>query len=851
MATREIELILKLRKQINKSQLTDIREQLRSITKALDDSQFSKRYIEWTRKAGKATTVFRGKINQLIIRVEVLRRRMESLAGIEPLGNIGKNIEKLSETTRRVTKEFGGLARESIPKMDKLSSSLKKTTDSANAFSDIVGEKLPPFVRSFTGEIESNRAALEMMNRDSQRAFNGLEMLGTGAESIVPHVHAATGSIAQMSLAMTQAVPQAKALEQTLSSLEIKLLKFKAIGSLTGMLDFEKSLRGLRVFREELEKLRFDFARVFQEKPTFAGGGVTDKMISNFIKLRESMDLLKVKAEQTFPNIKAHIDSLRATKSEFDSLRASIQESTGAFVPNLQQITFHKAKLKELEPTIEAVAQKYVSLRTKLIGAFRDIGVELNKAAMYPGSFASALKRSEGESLASMQALATGVKKIEQSYEETIKRTEMNLRKFARTNAQTFEQASFDQEANLRWLEKTEMAMLELDKIYRDFAVAAAKGGQGFLATKQGAEQANAVIAKAIELEERLTGTQKRRAASIRMNVESQRVQKTVTDQVVAIEQNLAETLARVNAEQSALAITNTKLSESEIFLSKRIANLRAKSEALITSIIQLTACLRALDPTSKKDAAQIAKLSARLEVLQKEAIVTTSSMERLERQMRKGADASRAMDRVSAKGFANMITSQAAWMAGFQMIFGSLDKIKAAFMSLVSLQNALVRAMRTARSDIQGYSEIWESYEKAMVRARVRTGTEMEELGEILFQLGSSGLTAEEAVAALDSTLNNLIGTEADVKNITKLIAGLYNNFADQIVKVNGQIVSVSATTEDLGNATREAASQTEKFAFINDLLVATFRDNQVEMNEMRDGLKLMASLLVRRIYH
>jgi len=168
--------------------------------------------------------------------------------------------------------------------------------------------------------------------------------------------------------------------------------------------------------------------------------------------------------------------------------------------------------------------------------------------------------------------------------------------------------------------------------------------------------------------------------------------------------------------------------------------------------------------------------------------------------------------------GFKNMLKSQMAWIAGYAVMFGVLRQFQEMLSSVIDLQTQVARAMRTSRSEMMATAHVQRDYIEAMEATMIRMGVSSEEAGEMLYQLGSAGLSAEESLAALKSTMDAIVGVEEDVTEYTKAVAGVYNNFADQIEHV---------------------VSLQESFQYINDVMVATFRDHQVEMNELREGLK------------
>ncbi|MBU0977376.1 MAG: phage tail tape measure protein, partial [Nanoarchaeota archaeon] len=182
-----------------------------------------------------------------------------------------------------------------------------------------------------------------------------------------------------------------------------------------------------------------------------------------------------------------------------------------------------------------------------------------------------------------------------------------------------------------------------------------------------------------------------------------------------------------------------------------------------------------------------------------------------------------RGMIRTTLRGFADMMKSQTAWIAGYAVMFGSIRALKSALGSVIEMEHQFARAMRTSRSELMETAEILDRYKSEGVLAMMRFGKTSADVGEILYQMGSAGLKSEEALASLNSTMNMLVATEGEVADTTKMIASIYNNFGDQITSATGLV---------------------GKFKYINDIATATFRDHQVEINEYREGLKYLTAM-------
>jgi len=199
-------------------------------------------------------------------------------------------------------------------------------------------------------------------------------------------------------------------------------------------------------------------------------------------------------------------------------------------------------------------------------------------------------------------------------------------------------------------------------------------------------------------------------------------------------------------------------------------------------------------------------------------------------------------LSRMSVAGFKEMLVGQAMWMIGFTLLLAPIALFTSALRDAVAVQDEFartVRVLRPASGDMEDMAKVTAEAFSAMNDEMVRTGKGAQDVSEVLYQLGSAGLTAEEAVAALRSTMDVIVGTEADVTAITKTIAGIYNNLGNQMYEAaDGSIQFVNALDAQAQGLKRNT-DLSKGFAAINDVLVAAFRDHQIEMSELNDGLR------------
>ncbi|RLI95836.1 MAG: phage tail tape measure protein, partial [Candidatus Aenigmatarchaeota archaeon] len=151
------------------------------------------------------------------------------------------------------------------------------------------------------------------------------------------------------------------------------------------------------------------------------------------------------------------------------------------------------------------------------------------------------------------------------------------------------------------------------------------------------------------------------------------------------------------------------------------------------------------------------------------------------------------------------------AYWAAYRGLRDTIDDI-------TESQKQLARALRTARSEWMSNTEIAEKYMKVMVEATVTHAADWQQSGEALYQLGSAGLSAEESLAAFNAVMSLAVATEGDLREVTKSVAGVYNNFGEQMDDV---------------------LSTEQKFQHIVNVMSTAWAKHQIEISELTDGYK------------
>ncbi|HUW49228.1 MAG TPA: phage tail tape measure protein [Patescibacteria group bacterium] len=819
-ASRELLFLLKLRNDMkNKEEITRLRKEVGNLQKAMSQMQgFSDKAVKNTKATGR-------EIKNLRVDADKAAASMRGISEATAKTNSGKLkevsevIEKVSESARRAKKEFGSFAREGIPSVKGLYGAVVPLNNAMHDHARMM-DSIARHHTSLSGAVANSHAEFRNLHRT----------MGQTA-----------GLFGAMNNAIKRTTTGTIEFTRELSVLETRIRDLQAVSQLRGLLNVRQDIKSLRIFQEQIEVLRKSLADVANEGTRQGAGlGVTKEMIATYRKLNAEIH----KYQQRLYKVPEAVEALR--KSEENLI---LEELKGGQIRKLtikQAIQEYKQLGEVIDIETTEQIEDHIRLRDAAIKAFKEIGVAKAAYAYKSETFARLEEENAHKIMVSQSELAATVRKLTVEYNRASRKIIQNVKEIGVETKQIFQGQKPDIEAAVTVYEKLEREILQVTNIYRELRVKTIAFGKSWTTSSQGMKEAAAALK---ELESLLAILPPELAKSVAWLKQWHSATFIAAEATFSLSKFMVQLYADVDklaVKEKVLAEATQYLGKTEQILGQQVDLARRRLEHQTNAVVFLTEHLQKLRASGKGTSAAIRLITDRLMRLGQDAKLSQQQLEQLivslEQLRRRGGDSARSMSRITSRGFADMIVSQAAWMAGFQVIFGTLDRFKQALASVADLQQALVRAMRTARSETMSQKEIFEAYSKAITEARRTTGTSIEELGEIMYQLGSAGLSAEESVAALNSTLANIIGTEAEVRDITKLVAGLYNNFSEQIVRVDGQIVSISNTFDGYNDQLVETATLQEKFAYINNLLVKGFKDNQVEMNELRDGLKFMA---------
>ena len=174
-------------------------------------------------------------------------------------------------------------------------------------------------------------------------------------------------------------------------------------------------------------------------------------------------------------------------------------------------------------------------------------------------------------------------------------------------------------------------------------------------------------------------------------------------------------------------------------------------------------------------------------------------------------------VDRV-ASGYGKVISTLAQYFSASMLILTVIRKIKEVFISIIEVSDRTARAFAVSRSAVMLLEDRFVALGEAIMDTSARMGRSIEQVSEVMFQFGSAGLTAEESISALNSTMNLITATDAEASTTTKTVAATYRLMGDSIDVAGGKAA---------------------KFARISDILANTYRNNQVELDELNQSMK------------
>lgn len=234
---------------------------------------------------------------------------------------------------------------------------------------------------------------------------------------------------------------------------------------------------------------------------------------------------------------------------------------------------------------------------------------------------------------------------------------------------------------------------------------------------------------------------------------------------------------------------------------------------------------LRQVEATTGSLTPQQQRLMSVLENLRGKFEETSTAVARQESNLKRIETAGKS----AGKGFqlyneelADSITRNFKFINSMAVVTSVLFGLRAAFTELIEESRAFARTLTVMQSASKNLKDIYVELQQSVRAVAVEFGEKTSEVAEIVKQFGSAGLTAEEAMAGLRDTMKLVVATQGEAESSARAVAGVYNVFGKDLKRTYGEL-----------NA----------FKRINDTIASVYRNHQVELDEMVQGLRFASA--------
>jgi TP901 family phage tail tape measure protein len=289
---------------------------------------------------------------------------------------------------------------------------------------------------------------------------------------------------------------------------------------------------------------------------------------------------------------------------------------------------------------------------------------------------------------------------------------------------------------------------------------------------------------------------------------------------------NLARSAARMTADieraSAQLSSTNPEEQLQGVNTFKRLGSEAASAVAdindYIFSIKQAADRTGGLTSEQGEQIAQLERLRAQFESTSGQIRRGSAELDRV----RHSAERAGQGMELYSREVANSVLEGLKFVQAATLIGSVLGGIRTVFDSVIESSKVFARAMTVLSSTSMNLTQIYSRLKKEVTDTAIAFGVPISEATEIIKQFGSAGFTAEEAFAALTPTMKTLIATSSDAEQLARSTAGIYRVFGDELKAAGGEAAAL---------------------ARINDVLVVSYRDHSVEMDELTQGYKFTAN--------
>lgn len=172
-------------------------------------------------------------------------------------------------------------------------------------------------------------------------------------------------------------------------------------------------------------------------------------------------------------------------------------------------------------------------------------------------------------------------------------------------------------------------------------------------------------------------------------------------------------------------------------------------------------------------------------------------------------------------KALARVAVVAPVWMIFRSIITGLTSAFTEAGQAFRDFQKEMGR-VATVTLAVGATAQEFENLKRAVISFAASSSASMKDTATAMYQLGTAGLSAKEALKGFEHIMNLSIATLTDVDTTGRLVAGAYNLF---------------------GKEMDNNLSLAEKFKHVADVLATTFKTQQVELSEIATAFGFAAN--------
>jgi len=295
-----------------------------------------------------------------------------------------------------------------------------------------------------------------------------------------------------------------------------------------------------------------------------------------------------------------------------------------------------------------------------------------------------------------------------------------------------------------------------------------------------------------------------------------------------AVDQGLFKFGGRIGSIKGDLSTYQAQLkgtSQEKNVAANAILKLGSETQTASGKIAQMIGTLEQVRASTGSLSVEDEKKLAKLKELKSSYDTVSHSIEqqrhKLERVRKDTRDVTKGFADYSAQ-LSDSIIGNFRFIQSASIIGSVVMGLRNAFRELLAESKAFARTLTVMRSDSMTLAQIYEQVRDTIRSTAIEFGQSTNDVLEVVKQFGSAGLSTEESLKGLKSAMQLVITTQAGAESVTRSLAGIYNVFGQDIAQASG--------------AGRE-------FATIVDVMTSAYRNHQIELDEMTQGLRFAAA--------